>query len=43
MQGKYGFNEKQKEQLEEMLFDDNAMPWDDLLSCVWKADFVDSY
>lgn len=34
MQGKYGFNEKQKEQLEEMLFDDNAMPWDDLLSCV---------
>ena len=34
MQNKYGFDEKQKEQLKEMLSDDNAMPWDDLLSCV---------
>ena len=34
MQNKYGFDEKQKEQLKEMLSDDNAMPWDDLLNCV---------
>ena len=31
MQGKYGFNEKQKELLKEMLSDDNAKFWDNLL------------
>ena len=34
MQNKYGFDEKQKEQLQEMLSDQNAKIWDDLLSCV---------
>jgi len=34
MQSKYGFDEKQKEQLKEMLSEGNDMPWDDLLSCV---------
>lgn len=34
MQSKYGFDEKQKEQLQEMLSDDKAGLWNDLLSCI---------
>lgn len=34
MQSKYGFDDKQKGQLKEMLSEGNDMPWDDLLSCV---------
>ena len=34
MQSKYGFDEKQKEQTQEMLSEDKAKLWDGLLSCI---------
>ena len=37
MQSKYGFDEKQKAQFQEMLSEENDMPWDDLLSCVGET------